>query len=843
MTGNPLHAVPITISLLAAIALSGCGSSPSDTEVTEPVADLVPGPGLSASDSGPVVAADAESTLLQSLSYPGNVFPALTATLYRTSAPGPDAVGLSTDLFVDTIYRDAQGAYVINYVIDGTPGTVTIAETDATGGGEYRVDVDGTPFYFWSWTTDPYDQQEGFLRYMDTLLLNPHFQDDSYRMWFVFGVRTETPPSTGSATYLGRFQARTYKASDPDRQLRSTMTGAMRLVANFDMNELQGEIGAIRHTEASSEWTTSSFEIANGRIKDGQFTATLIGRDSDPNTSFDESLRGFTGALLGEFYGPGADEVGAVVSAQRDEAGDDHDRVLYGYIGGKNVEELAAAARASGLHPLSGRLYGNGKDALIVLAHGDVGPNSPSDYLYGRAEELSERFPNATVVAVLRPGHFDSEGRVSPGANNWRDTYTDENNELLAETVKNLKDAINPEKVVVVGHSGGSAQFGVVIGLDQFPNLVDGAVLTACPCDVAPWREHRNATAGRTGTWPNSRSPTEYVDTVGNSTKVIALTGSHDPNTLPRFAHEYIEALRSLGVDAEFMLVDGEDHGYTDAMHAAVVSAVGRILTDAPDGDLGYLSVAVDRDHAGSDVQLTTAAEVTAIESDKTGGFRVAYLIDGQEKTIDFELQDYVPSYESYLKQDGDRSYWLWNLATYSGVPKYDHFDVRAWEVDEYVAGSTSQLVSQKRGFTIFGTPTATSDLPAGTATYTGRAYGQTFTVDSSGPRRVGSLTGALTLDANFAQGMIEGSIYDMEYNPRGQPSVSTAGEFTIGNGAITDNAFTADLTGMHDYADFRGDMEGRFFGPAAEEVGGVMGGTFNTTNETMLGYFGASGQ
>ena len=181
-----------------------------------------------------------KARLSQTLSDPGNVFPALTTTLYRASAPGPDAVGLSTDLFVDTIHRDAQDAYVISYVIDGTPGTVTIAESDATGRGEYRVDVDGTPFYFWSWTTDPYDQREGFLRYMDALLLNPSFQDDTYRMLFVFGVRTETPPSTGSATYLGRFRARTYKTSDPDRQLRSTMTGAMRLVANFDMNEFAG---------------------------------------------------------------------------------------------------------------------------------------------------------------------------------------------------------------------------------------------------------------------------------------------------------------------------------------------------------------------------------------------------------------------------------------------------------------------------------------------------------------------------------------------------------------------------------------------------------------------------
>ena len=54
----------------------------------------------------------------------------------------------------------------------------------------------------------------------------------------------------------------------------------------------------------------SSFKITDGRIVNGQFTATLTGMDSNPNAPLDRSVRGYLGAILGEFYGPGAEEVG-----------------------------------------------------------------------------------------------------------------------------------------------------------------------------------------------------------------------------------------------------------------------------------------------------------------------------------------------------------------------------------------------------------------------------------------------------------------------------------------------------------------------------------------------------
>ena len=538
---------------------------------------VVPEAGLTASKSEPVLAADDAGTLDQSLANANNVFPALTATLHRVFERDSEGAELSKDFFVDTISMNAEGAYVVSYVLGGVPGTITIAESDATGGGDYEVVVDGTRFIFWSWTATLNDP---FFDYMDSGTLSPNLDNANPRMWFVFGVETETLPVTGSATYLGRFQARAYKTGDPSRDQRQSITGAMRLVANFDMSRLEGRIDAIRNRDSSGrrvDWPTSSFKITNVQIQGGQFTATLIGRDSDPNASFDQSVRGFSGAVLGEFYGPNADEVGGVVAAERDGNGDAHDRVLYGYFGGKNIEAYSRSASENGLQPLGGRLFGNGKDALIVMVHGDVSVGGPSDYMYQYAERISEQFPGATVAAVLRPGYFDADGRVSPGSNHGRsDQYTAENNRYLAMTIANLKDAIEPEKVFVVGHSGGAAQLGVVIG--QSRNVIDGAVLVSCPCDLDQWRAQR----GRSPL-ANSQSPSDFVDAVEKSMKVVAVTGSGDTNTTQNLAREYIQSLRNLGVDAQFVSADGATHSYR-TLDGSVVSAIAQLMAEvSPD--------------------------------------------------------------------------------------------------------------------------------------------------------------------------------------------------------------------------------------------------------------------
>ena len=122
----------------------------------------------------------------------------------------------------------------------------------------------------------------------------------------------------------------------------------MRLTANFANSTLNGRITGIevrRGGESErSDWPdTTYFSIDDGNIVNGQFTATLTGEDSNANAAMDESLDGYEGSVLGEFYGPAAEEVGGVFNASRD------DRVLIGWLGGAQFDpdRLAGSARTA----------------------------------------------------------------------------------------------------------------------------------------------------------------------------------------------------------------------------------------------------------------------------------------------------------------------------------------------------------------------------------------------------------------------------------------------------------------------------------------------------------------
>ena len=302
----------------------------------------MPGPGQTLSDATPVFAADENSTLEATLAA-DKVHPVLSTTLERDL--NQDSARLSEEVSVKTIWTDHNGTYVVTYVLDGTEEEVTLDTSNCPRDCVFVVD--GRRFVFWSWTSDQdeavHDGRAEF-RYMASLNLTHTPDDDiNYRTWFVFGVRTEELPM-GSATYYGRFRADSYRTADSLRAERQRYSGTMRLVANFDMRQLEGRIfgvrGSPRGSSRRSSWPTSSFTLTNGRIVNGQFTADLTGVDSDPAASFDKSVRDFMGHILGEFYGPNAEEVGGVVTATRDVAGEADDRVLNGFIGGEKTEPL-----------------------------------------------------------------------------------------------------------------------------------------------------------------------------------------------------------------------------------------------------------------------------------------------------------------------------------------------------------------------------------------------------------------------------------------------------------------------------------------------------------------------
>ena len=114
----------------------------------------------------------------------------------------------------------------------------------------------------------------------------------------------------------------------------------------------------------------------------------------------------------------------------------------------------ATEVPANGLAPLTGQVFGTGKAATIVLLHGDVSRGGPAKYMHPFARQVSEQYPQAMVVSLLRPGYSDGT-LTSPGNNfNRRDQYTAENNRLVAETLSNLKSANASGRLIVPGSFG-----------------------------------------------------------------------------------------------------------------------------------------------------------------------------------------------------------------------------------------------------------------------------------------------------------------------------------------------------------------------------------------------------
>ena len=192
---------------------------------------------------------------------------------------------------------------------------------------------------------------------------------------------------------------------------------------------------------------------------------------------------------------------------------------------------------------------------LAVIVHGDISDGGAATYHVEFARALAR--PGVVAVALIRPGYADAAGRVSEGFTLGRqDNYTPANVAAVAGAIDALKKHYRARRVVYVGHSGGAAIGGVLIG--RRPGLIDAAVLVSCPCDIARWlREH-----GRPP-WTRSLSPDFFIARVPTATEVVAITGTADDNTFPALAEDYVARLARRGIPARFVAVAGAGHGFS----------------------------------------------------------------------------------------------------------------------------------------------------------------------------------------------------------------------------------------------------------------------------------------
>jgi predicted esterase len=225
------------------------------------------------------------------------------------------------------------------------------------------------------------------------------------------------------------------------------------------------------------------------------------------------------------------------------------------------------------------RRYGSTEPtAMVVWLHGDAPPGVPVRYLYPLVEKTAANFSagNVMSVALLRPDFEDGTGAsstVDPLHAGRRDIYTQENILEVGGAIENLRLKYRPKSVIIVGHSAGAATAAVLLGMK--PQLAEAAVLVGCPCELVSWRKHRGGSE-----WSRSENPTRWIEKISATTKVIALTGEMDDVTPPELARNYVDLLRSRGIDASFQIVPGTTHGGpTGTLRSAeVVDAIASLL-------------------------------------------------------------------------------------------------------------------------------------------------------------------------------------------------------------------------------------------------------------------------
>jgi dipeptidyl aminopeptidase/acylaminoacyl peptidase len=126
----------------------------------------------------------------------------------------------------------------------------------------------------------------------------------------------------------------------------------------------------------------------------------------------------------------------------------------------------------------------------------------------------------------------------------------------IAGAIDALKKHYRAARVIYVGHSGGAAIGGVLIG--RRPGLIDAAVLVSCPCDLARWLRER-----RRPPWTRSLAPEFFIARVPRTTEVVAITGTADDNTFPALAEDYVAKFVGRGIPARFVAVAGAGHGFS----------------------------------------------------------------------------------------------------------------------------------------------------------------------------------------------------------------------------------------------------------------------------------------
>ncbi len=216
------------------------------------------------------------------------------------------------------------------------------------------------------------------------------------------------------------------------------------------------------------------------------------------------------------------------------------------------------------------------RPVLLVALHGDSPRRNPS-YQYGFARTVAAQVKNTIGVGLLRPGYRDDADRRSDGVRGDAvgDNYDKTRINQIAAAIQQLGKYHNAQRIILAGHSGGSAITAKLIA--AYPTLIDHAVVVSCPCDIVAWRadmyEFREYEGFKRPL--DVVSPIDVAGAISDDTSISIFVGDKDRVTREYLSRAYYEKLIKLNKNAQLTVLPGEHNIFR---HEQIIrSVVGKV--------------------------------------------------------------------------------------------------------------------------------------------------------------------------------------------------------------------------------------------------------------------------